>query len=272
MAGKRPKSPNFPAFGLGDAIEKLGRIFKQHGKQRLHPGVAVRSLGYNSLNGTSLRAISALRQYGLLEDIEDDVKISDMGIRILHGEDSERLDLLREAAKRPRVFAELLPDDATDLPSDESLRARLLTKMNFSTPKAAQLCVDAFRETVNVAKLTDNDYINAQSEHAGKLKEEEAQKRKFDSGFAGFFGGLTRKSNDNKQMNNNESKSQSFVKVWSLTGGTAAKLEINNIPSKKDQEFLKLCLERALEELREVEENQSPQDSPVKAQRKIDLE
>lgn len=50
---------------------------------------------------------------------------------------------------------------------------------------------------------------------------------------------------------------EEFVKVWSLSGGIAAKLEINSIPSKKDQEFLKLCLERALDELKEIEETKS---------------
>lgn len=73
-------------------------------------------------------------------------------------------------------------------------------------------------------------------------------------------------------MSQVKQEQEGFVKVWSLTGGTAAKLEINSIPSRKDQEFLKLCLERALDELKEIEETKSAMDAMEKPQSKIDLE
>jgi hypothetical protein len=254
MAGKRPKSPNFPAFGLKDAVDKVSKIFEQEGKSRINPASAVKALDYSSLNGASLRVLGALRQYGLLEGVNDDVKVSDLAIKILHGEESERLGLLREAGRRPRIFHELLQEHGSDLPSDESLKARLLTKMNFSTPEAAQLCVQAFRETVNLAKLIDNDYINAKTDEGERIrKEKEEQDR---NSFSGFLGAFSQKPDGvKKEMSTTANRQQPFVKMWSLTGGAAAKLEINSIPSKKDQEFLKLCLDRALEELKEIEEN-----------------
>lgn len=262
MAGKRPKSPNFPAFGLKEAIDKVAKIFQQEGKSRIAPASAVKALDYSSLNGASLRVISALRQYGLLEDVQEDVKVSDLAIHILHGEESERLELLRQAGRKPRIFHELLQEYGADLPSDESLKAKLFTKRSFSTPEAAQLCVEAFRETVNLAKLTDNDYINAEKDEAERIKKEQEERDKKDP-FRGFFGPFFNSKPDShiSKMNPAGNAQEAFVKVWSLTGGIAAKFEINAIPSKKDHDFLKLCLERALEELKEIEEKKSAENS-----------
>lgn len=245
MTGKRSRSPNFPAFGLKEAIAKVEKLYEKEGKSRTDPTTAVKAWDFGSLNGASLRVLGALRQYGLVEDVQDDLKVSDAAITIIHGEELDRLSALRAAAKQPRIFSELLQEYGADLPSDESLKARLLTKMNFGSPEAAQQCIQAFRETIEVAKLLDNDYINAEKEAERKAKEKGGQLLDF------VLSESFRHSEDPKkdpQMNLQPGK-EHFVKVWSLTGGVIAKLEINDIPSKDDQEFLKTCLERALKEL-----------------------
>ncbi len=259
MAGKRSRSPNFPAFGLKEAVAKVEKLYEKEGKSRTDPATAVKAWGYGSLNGASLRVLGALRQYGLVEDVQDDLRVSDAAITIIHGEELDRLSALRAAAKQPRIFSELLQEYGTELPSDESLKSRLLTKMNFNSPEAAQQCIQAFRETIDVAKLLDNAYINAEKEAEKKAKEQAG--KILDDPLASFFGLQQQRKDKDMQP---ENRQQPFIKVWSLSRGTTAKLEINGIPSKDDQEFLKLCLDRALKELDDINSNPDRTDNSEK--------
>jgi hypothetical protein len=258
--GGRARSPNFPAFGLKEAIDKVAKVFEREGKARIAPVSIVKSWEYGSLNGASLRALGALRQYGLLDDVQDDLKVSDLAIKILHGEEQDRVASLRVAAKMPRIFSELLQEYGEDIPSDESIKARLITKMGFNGPEAAVRCVQAFRDTIAFAKLQNSGDINATSEEEAKLNKEKEERGNTVDLTDIFSNAHENRDNFKKPMNPAKEEQGRFIKVWSLTGGTAARLEINSIPSKKDQEFLRLCLERALDELKEIEQRKSSLD------------
>lgn len=134
-----------------------------------------------------------------------------------------------------------------------------------------------------LVRLADNDYIDAVKNDAKKIKRDgDGSDSKFDP-VKDVFGSFGHQREGIKKPMNTDPKPEQerFVKVWSLTGGVAAKLEINSIPSKKDQDFLKLCLERALDELKEIEESKlaslhetksvGPDDLMQKSPRKYDL-
>jgi hypothetical protein len=250
MASKG-RSRNYPAFGLPIAIERLDQLYQKEGKSKTDSKTAVKAWGYGGLNGASLRVLSALRQYGLIEDSGEDIKVSDLGLIILHGTPKDRESALRVAATSPTIFAELLKEYGNEFPSNDTIRANLITRKGFN-PSAADIFITALRDTMDLALPSSNDYTGAQ-------RNDQEKGRFID---AAFNESLSLTDQMNAQLNSQQD-AKHFIRVWSLTGGTAAKLEINAIPSKKDQEFLKLCLDRALAELKEIEEKiSSPDHSP----------
>jgi len=65
-------------------------------------------MGYNSLNGASAGAISALHKYGLLGRAGDKIRVSERALRILHPHSAEEgATAIQEAANEPPLFAEL---------------------------------------------------------------------------------------------------------------------------------------------------------------------
>lgn len=144
---KRIRSPNYPALSLPDAIEKVTALYRN---MHTHAGprkVVVKGMGYNTLNGASATAISALHKYGLLERISgDEIKVSERALRILHPHSpEERATAIREAAVEPPLFVELAERFPGRLPNEELLRNYLVRK-GFA-PAAASQVILTYRET-----------------------------------------------------------------------------------------------------------------------------
>ena len=154
---KRVRSPNYPAISLPDALDKTSALYKS---LHTHPGpreVIVKGMGYASLNGSSMSAISALRKYGLLEGRGDEIKISDRAMRIMHPESNEERALaIQEAAGDPPLFAELDNRFSGEVPNEELLRNYLLRK-NFSTGAVTHI-IRSYRETKELVKAESGGY------------------------------------------------------------------------------------------------------------------
>lgn len=155
---KRTRSPNFPGLSLSEAIKRADELYQREKKAPVPATNAVEAWGYTGLHGVSLRIIGALRQYGLLDVEGDDVRVSDRAMQILFPENPEtKLRALRKASRGPRIFSELLDEYGDSLPSDASLKSVLINKKGL-TDTAADRFIQAFRETLKVAKADDNAY------------------------------------------------------------------------------------------------------------------
>jgi hypothetical protein len=143
---RRHRSPNYPSFSLPIAIEKVAALYAA---QHRHPApreIVATGMGYNTLNGASATAISALHKYGLLEGRGDQLRVSDRALRILHPEsDEEKAAAVREAAAEPALFAELNERFPGNLPNDELLRNYLIRR-GFA-PNAVTSAIASYRET-----------------------------------------------------------------------------------------------------------------------------
>src|ERR1051325_2885913 len=94
----RVRSPNFPGIDLREAIDKVQLIYSKDKRNATNAEVIVKHLGYSQLHGKSRRVLSALKQYGLLEERAGGLfRVSDNAYRIIHlQEDSkERYDLVQ---------------------------------------------------------------------------------------------------------------------------------------------------------------------------------
>jgi hypothetical protein len=164
---KKMRSPNYPAIGLGKAVEFTRNLWNKEKRTPVPDELAVRAaFGYKGLSGPARANLSALKKYGLVEELNEGWRVSELGMQILHSpSDSE--DYRRaivEAARKPELFQELA---ATYLEaSDDSLRSFLIVRKGFSEGGASQV-IDAFRDTFSIAKLSEPPYnqpVTAQGE------------------------------------------------------------------------------------------------------------
>lgn len=144
----RVRSPNYPAVSLTEAIERVRKVYEKEHTHKAAPEVIAKALGYSGLNGASLSLISALKKFGLLEEVGKDLKVSHETLTILvDPKDSiERARLIRQAAFAPALFSELQGQYGDSVPSDENLRSYLL-KRGFA-PSSVAAPIRSYRETI----------------------------------------------------------------------------------------------------------------------------
>ena len=150
------RSPNYPAVGLSEAVTMAQKLWGKEKKTPVNAAVAATAIGYKGLSGPSRTALAAMKRFGLLEEDKVGMRVSPLALRILHaaGED-DRLQALREAALKPELFRRLFKSHGQA--SNDALRSYLITRLNFSETGAKAL-IDAFRDTIAVAKLNDPEY------------------------------------------------------------------------------------------------------------------
>jgi|SRR6266550_5471761 len=154
------RSPNHPAFDLTQAISKIGVIYQKEKRSSTTAQIIAKHMGYSHINGPGGRALSGLRQYGLLEEVQGQYKISELAFSILHYPEGsqERLEAIKKAAVTPTLYRELreqYPDGAS---SDDTLRANLL-KRSFN-PAVLENVIQDYRSTMALAGLMDVSYTD----------------------------------------------------------------------------------------------------------------
>lgn len=165
----RTRSPNYPAIGLADAVNRIDQVYK---KEFSHPAdreVIAAALGYKGMNGASYGVTSALNKYGLLEAAGDQFRVSDIALDIiLHPKGHpDRVQAIRRAAISPSLFNELRTHFVGKPPSDENLRFYLIKK-GFN-PRTVGDVLRSYRDTIEFV----NDEGKASYEEASVETEPE---------------------------------------------------------------------------------------------------
>src|SRR6266498_971419 len=102
------RSPNYPATGLSEALQRVERLFEKEKRTIVQPVVAVVDLGFKALSGPSRTILSTIRKYGLLDELKQGIRVSDLAVAILHpANEEQRIRGLREAALKPDLFRDL---------------------------------------------------------------------------------------------------------------------------------------------------------------------
>jgi hypothetical protein len=157
---ERKRSPRHPSMGLAEALELLRRLYSERGKALMSSDDAARAWGYKGINGASARMVAALRQYALLEDVGNDVRVSQVGLTILLEDEThpEYVDAVKAAAEAPQVFQQIREEFADELPSDRSITAFLVRRMGFAE-EPAQTVTAALRETLALVERVRSQQI-----------------------------------------------------------------------------------------------------------------
>jgi hypothetical protein len=153
----RQKSPNAPAYNLQECQEDARRIFRVEGQAPLSRESIAEHLSLASQSGPFNRKLSSLRQYGLLDPIGKDFRVSELFLRVDQSyDDADRRRALREALGRPAIFQSLLAHyENSGLPSDLNLTNQLLLKYRF-TKKNAETVAKAFLDSCRLAGIFQN--------------------------------------------------------------------------------------------------------------------
>jgi len=167
--GKRHRSPGYPVIPLAEAIEKVRLVFQQDKRAFTTPDAIISHLEYKK-GGSARRVVSALRQYGLLDEESGKYRVSELGFKVLHLSEAseERMRLLREAALNPPIIFRVIDYFGGELPSDTTLKEHLILSEKFN-PDSVDAFIGVLRETLALVKLPSVGYIPDQQQ-AGKTE------------------------------------------------------------------------------------------------------
>lgn len=154
----KARSPQYPAIGLKEAVEKIAAIYGKDYQNHIPRAVAAKHMGYDTLHGKALSVLSALLKYGLLDGRGDESHVSDLAVTIIaHPTGSrERVEALKQAASNPELFAELDNRFNNGKGSDTAIRSYLLTQKFL--PIAADVVVRSYRETKQLVEAESGGY------------------------------------------------------------------------------------------------------------------
>jgi hypothetical protein len=159
---KRIRSPNYPAISLPEAINRVTTLYRAIHAHAAPREVVAKGMGYNTLNGASATAISALHKYGLLDRVGDELKVSERALSILHPHTpDEKAAAIRAAAGEPTLFAELAERFPGTMPNEDLLR-NYLVRQGFA-PGAVGHVIAAYRDTSDMVAAEGRDYDSAPS-------------------------------------------------------------------------------------------------------------
>jgi hypothetical protein len=146
---ERQRSPNYPAVGLREAVERVRKLIQVDGKAGAPPQIAAKHIGYSSAHGQAMSVIAALKKFGLVVDSGGRLAPTQAALEIVNLPDSDprRQKALREAALSPALYQELVTQhEKTGLPAPDVLEAELRTYRGFN-PKAVEGLIKDFLDT-----------------------------------------------------------------------------------------------------------------------------
>lgn len=163
---RRSRSPRYPVFDLQEAVEKARQFYEKEQLNTVPVEVAIGHWDYSPDSGPGKRSLAAMLHFGLLEQEgtgkERSVRLSELGTTVVldEREDSaERRRAIREAALRPKVYAELWQKWGPSLPSDDAMRLYLLRELGFNH-KVVDGFIEDFRATVRFARLAQREEVS----------------------------------------------------------------------------------------------------------------
>ncbi len=164
----RIRSPNYPALSLPEAIKSVAAIQAAEQHRTAPKEVVAKHIGYTTLHGLAKRMISAIENYGLLEEVTGDkVKVSPLAMSILFpATPEEKQKAINEAAFKHSLFAAIKEEWEGSRPSDENLRVYLIRR-KFAAD-ALDRVIEVYKETMDLVTSESEVYSAPNPENSGE--------------------------------------------------------------------------------------------------------
>lgn len=170
---KKERSPAYPFINLADALNRAEQFHKAEGRHAARVTVAASHWGYKEKSSGALQTISALKQFGLMDDegsgTDRKVKLTPLALKILLDEvkDSpQRKAAIAQAALSPKLFADLFKRWGTAFPSDQSFRTYLRLDLGYNDA-AVHDVLKNYKATVAYGRPEASDTIGGKDGDAG---------------------------------------------------------------------------------------------------------
>lgn len=152
-AKDRTRSPRFPSQNLQDSLRLIKMIYDGVHRSPIDAETAYRLMGFSGKTGTSAKALATLRQYGLVEGMGENTRVTDLALAILEpASEEERARSIFTASRRPEVFDSVLERFDQRVPqADEPIRAYLIRDLGFQKNSSDEL-IRVMRETLQFAE------------------------------------------------------------------------------------------------------------------------
>jgi hypothetical protein len=153
----RHRSPNYPAIGLRAAAGKITAMYKEDGLAPSPKLAALKHMGFEKAHGEAMRVLSAIKSFGLAEDANERIRLTQRGINIVARpeDDPQRMQALQDALTGPEIYRELLREYQTSgLPSETSLKSELIADKKFN-PNSVDGFIRDFKDSLEFSRISD---------------------------------------------------------------------------------------------------------------------
>lgn len=142
------RSPNYPNHDLRSALDLARKIYSREDRNAFSRDTVARDLSHAMLSGPALGKIGALRSYGLIEGVGNELRMSEDAITALVASEnsSERKVALSRLASRPTLFQDI-KSEFSEKPPLKKL-GDWLVEQGFSL-QAASIAARSYLGTVN---------------------------------------------------------------------------------------------------------------------------
>jgi hypothetical protein len=194
--GKR--SPGYPLISLEEAVQRAKILWDKDKNSPTPILAAYEHLGYKTIGGYGGRVLSALKQFGLIYEKQGDIILTNEAVDLALHEphDNIYIETVKKLSIKPNIYEKLFNEYSDGLPSDATLKVKLIKEYEFNPDKVNGFIAD-FRRTIEYAKL-----LNEKKE--ALEKEKEGNKNLMEN--IGLLGGQNKTKVDSKMQ-----KIQSFT-------------------------------------------------------------
>ena len=151
------RSPSYPQIPLERCIELVRNIYSHAHRAALDSKTLIEIAGYSPKSGSGLAALSALKQFQLLEGRDEDVRVTELALKLLEPLNSKEFsDACKEAALSPPLFAEL-HSSFSGRPVAASVIRSLAVRNHGFTSTGADRLAKVYLETIKLIQPSFED-------------------------------------------------------------------------------------------------------------------
>lgn len=152
------RSPGYPMLSLEESIQKAKILWDKDKNNPIPLGAAFEHLGYKTIGGYGGRVFSAMKQFGLIYQSKNDIILTSEAVDLaLHEQqDNTYIKTIKILSLKPILYEKLFNEYNGQLPSDATLRIKLIKDYEFNPDKVGGFLSD-FRKTIEFAKLQKPD-------------------------------------------------------------------------------------------------------------------
>ena len=156
--GKRLRSPGYPMISLQEAIERARILWDKDKNNFIPKEAAFKHLGFTHIGGYGARIIAALKHFGLISEKGNGIILTQdaVDLNIYKPTDEDYINIVKKIALKPDTYRKIYNEFNENIPSDDTLRIKLIKEYKFNHDKVKGFIND-FRRTLSFAGLVEKE-------------------------------------------------------------------------------------------------------------------